>query len=222
MKNVALSFILLLFSFSSYSQTFQEEKPFSIIISGLGGAGFINYNFTNNNPTPSYYQPEQTSAVLWELPLKVNLLFHHRAFHIGGGLDRRDINFGVGVKRQSLSGEYYDYLYGEYKKVNSILLKLYGRGELMIIQHERGDKVSGFGGFLEGGSLSVSHPVGTRASGGFGLGFGGFYFGHITHNFFITLELATNYDRYKSYVNNDLSTHNLFSNEIMLGLRVVL
>jgi len=221
MKNTSLLFILLFLSATTYSQVAQE-KTFSMILSCIGGAGFINYNFTNNNPYPNYYQPDHTSAVLLNIPIKINVLFHHQAFHIGGGLDRRDINIGVGVKRQSISGRYYDYLQDEDKNLNATLFKIYGRGELTIIEHERGGNRGGFAGFFEGGSLSVRHGVGVSASSGLCLGLGGLYFRQLTHNFFITVELATGYDRYKSYYNSGISTHNLFSNEIMAGVRVAL
>lgn len=218
MKKLSLLLFLLSVSFGLRAQL-EDEKTHTFLISAIGGLGFSNYYFDSNSPAAPYTAPEVNETNILSLPFKINFLYHHSVMNVGSGLDTRGINFGIGVKRQGLNGSYYDYDETDYIKISSSFYKVYGRAELILIQNERRQKKSGFGVLLEGGTFFVRTPIGTGSSNGFMICLGGFYFHQLTDNLFFFFETSQSYDRYRSIINHDFSTHTLFTSEALIGLR---
>ena len=209
----------LLSSYAAYSQD-TEEKLHTFFVNVNGGLGFTNYNFNSNSPNAPYTAPEVNSAFVLSLPFKANLMYHHSIMNVGYGLDERKINIGLGIKRQGLSGDYYDYDSTEYVALRTSFYKFTGRVELILIENERNGRSGGFGAFIEAGSFFVRNPIGRPTANGFCIAAGGFYFHQITDNLFLYLEVNEGYDRYKTIINLDYSTHNLLTSEILIGLRI--
>jgi hypothetical protein len=214
--------LLLLWLISSYEVFAQdaEEKEHTFFVNIGAGLGFTNYNFHTNSPNAPYTAPEINEAFILSLPFKASLMYHNPIMNVGYGLDERRINIGIGLKRQGLTGDYYDYDSTEYVDLRTTFYKFTGRVELILIEHERNGRTGGFGALIEAGSFFTRNPIGRPTRNGFCISVGGFYFHQVTDNLFLTLEVNEGYDRYKSLINLDYSTHNLFSTEILLGLRI--